>query len=69
MVGGLARVAAGQAGVRVFDPATALCAQVLCRTRSTGEPWYADRHHLTQAGGLAQSQALAVVLDAAWPEP
>ena len=69
MDGVLARVAAGQAGVRVFDPKTALCAQGLCRTRSTGEPWYADRHHLTPAGGLAQSQALTVVLDAAWPEP
>lgn len=65
----LARVAAGQAGVRVFDPATALCEQGLCRTRSAEGPWYADRHHLTPAGGLAQSQAVAAVLDAAWPAP
>jgi peptidoglycan/LPS O-acetylase OafA/YrhL len=69
MDGVLGRVAAGQAGVRVFDPATALCAQGLCRTRSPSGPWYADRHHLTPVGGLAQSQALAAVLDAAWPAP
>lgn len=69
MDGVLARVAAGQAGVRVFDPAIALCEPGLCRTRAVGGPWYADRHHLTPAGGLAQSQALAAVLDAAWPAP
>lgn len=65
----LARIAAGQPGVRVFDPALVLCGQGLCRTRSVEGPWYADRHHLTPAGGRAQSPALASVLDAAWPEP
>ena len=38
MDGVLARVAAGQAGVRVFDPAIALCEPGLCRTRAAGGP-------------------------------
>lgn len=67
--GVLARVAAGQPGVHVFDPATALCRDGLCRTRSADAPWYADHNHLTPTGGLAQSEALGTVLDAAWARP
>ena len=61
----LNRVAQGQPGVHVFHPAVALCRNGHCRTRGTDGPWYADSHHLTPAGGLAQSEALADVLNAA----
>lgn len=62
MDGVLARVAARQPGVVVFDPATALCREGLCRTRSV-MIWYADSNHLTPAGGLAQRPTLEPVLD------
>lgn len=65
----LVRVAASEPGVRVFRPASVLCADGLCRTRGPEGPWYADRHHLTPAGGRAQSAALAGALDAAWTRP
>lgn len=67
--GVLARVAATQPNVAVFEPVTALCRDEMCRTRAAAAPWYADSNHLTPAGGLAQSEALATVLDAAWSRP
>jgi hypothetical protein len=65
MDGVLARVAAAQPRVSVFDPAAALCVDGLCRTREPDAPWYVDRNHLTLAGGLAQAESLARVLDTA----
>lgn len=61
----LNRVAAAEPGVHVFRPADALCRAGRCRTRSPEGPWYADSHHLTPAGGRAQADALAGMLDEA----
>lgn len=65
----LNRVAAGRAGVHVFDPALAVCEAGRCRTRGPQGPWYADNHHLTPQGGRVHTDGLAAVLDAAWARP
>lgn len=61
----LDRIAMTEPGVQVFHPSAALCRAGRCRTRGPDGPWYADRHHLTPAGGRAQSDTLAAILDAA----
>lgn len=58
----LARIAAGRPAVSLFRPWTALCSGSLCRTRGPEGPWYADRLHLTEAGGRAQAGALSALL-------
>lgn len=60
----LASLAAAQPGVALYRPWTVLCDGGLCRTRGEDGPWYADRNHMTEAGGVAQTVALAAVLDA-----
>ncbi len=65
----LTEIAAGQPGVRLFDPSAGLCRYGRCRTRDADGPWYVDGHHLTPAGGRARSESLAAVLDAAWTRP
>lgn len=59
----LARIAESEAGVSLYRPWPVFCDGVLCRTRGGEGPWYLDRTHLTVAGGLAQTRALAGVLD------
>ena len=56
-------IAARRPGVSVFRPWIALCDGAMCRTRSAATPWYADANHLTEAGGLAQLEALRPVLN------
>jgi peptidoglycan/LPS O-acetylase OafA/YrhL len=59
----LAGIAASEPGVSLFRPWDALCDGELCRTRGADGAWYADRNHLTEAGGRAQTVALAALLD------
>lgn len=61
----LTRIVETLPGVSLYRPWPVFCDGVLCRTRGDGGPWYLDRTHLTESGGLAQTRALAGVLDAA----
>ncbi|HYC75857.1 SGNH hydrolase domain-containing protein, partial [Brevundimonas sp.] len=63
----LTALAAAEAGVAVYRPWTALCDRGGCRTRGPNGPWYRDGRHLTAAGGRAQSQALARLLNERFP--
>lgn len=63
----LAALAAAGPGMALYRPWTSLCEGGLCRTRGAGGPWYADANHMTEAGGAAQAEALAAVLDSRFP--
>lgn len=65
--GRLARLAAARPGVAFYSSWEVLCPDGPCRTRGAGGAWYADRSHLTAAGGAAQTGALAGLLDARSP--
>lgn len=58
----LAVIAATEPGVALYRPWDALCDAGRCRTRGPGGAWYSDPHHLTRAGGAAQSGTLAHLL-------
>ncbi|MCS6625531.1 SGNH hydrolase domain-containing protein [Roseibacterium beibuensis] len=64
----LSAIAAAESGVIVYRPWDALCAQGRCRTRGANGPWYADPSHMTAAGGAAQAEALARILDDRVPD-
>ncbi|GAA0638167.1 hypothetical protein GCM10009101_06780 [Brevundimonas lenta] len=61
----LEQIAASEPGTVVFRPWTAFCDGALCRTRGPDGAWYADRNHLTAAGGRQQLAALSPVLNQA----
>jgi peptidoglycan/LPS O-acetylase OafA/YrhL len=56
-----AQLSAADPQVRMLDPASALCAQGLCRAEINGEPMYMDENHLSDQGGERMRNLLAPV--------